>query len=67
MGRVYGALSTGVATVSLVSVLGFGGLLASLFGIVPVLTFAAGVTLAVGVVARLTLQRSTSDGPDKAT
>jgi predicted MFS family arabinose efflux permease len=67
MGRVYGALSTGVATVSLVSVLGFGGLLASLFGIVPVLTFAAGVTLGVGVVARLTLQRSTSDGPDKAT
>jgi predicted MFS family arabinose efflux permease len=55
MGRVYGALSTGVATVSLVSVLGFGGLLGSVFGIVPVLTFAAGVTLAVGVVARLTL------------
>lgn len=55
MGRVYGALSTGVATVSLVSVLGFGGVLASVFGIVPVLTFAAGVTLVVGLVAQLTL------------
>ncbi len=37
-GRVFGSLSTMVALICLVSVLGFGGALASVIGIVPVLT-----------------------------
>ena len=57
LGRVYGTVSTGVATVSLVSVLGFGGALASVLGIVPVLTLAAVAVIGSGVVAGASLRR----------
>ena len=54
-GRVFGSLSTMVALICLVSVLGFGGALASLIGIVPVLSLSALVTASAGVFARATL------------
>ena len=57
-GRVFGSLSTMVALICLVSVLGFGGALASVIGIVPVLTLSALITASAGVFARVTLGES---------
>ena len=66
-GRVFGSLSTMVALICLVSVLGFGGALASVIGIVPVLSLSALITASAGVFARVTLgesQRAMPDGAD---
>jgi MFS family permease len=66
-GRVFGSLSTMVALICLVSVLGFGGALASVIGIVPVLSLSALITASAGVFARVTLgesQPAMSEGAD---
>jgi hypothetical protein len=55
---VFGSLSTMVALICLVSVLGFGGALASAIGIVPVLTLSALITAVAGLFARVTLGAS---------
>ena len=65
-GRVFGSLSTMVALICLVSVLGFGGALASVIGIVPVLTVSALITASAGVFARVTLGESRSVVPGGA-
>jgi len=65
-GRVFGSLSTMVALICLVSVLGFGGALASVVGIVPVLSLSAAITASAGVFARVTLGESHRAMPDSA-
>ena len=65
-GRVFGSLSTMVALICLVSVLGFGGALASVIGIVPVLSLSALITASAGVSARVTLGESRRAMPDSA-
>ena len=65
-GRVFGSLSTMVALICLVSVLGFGGALASVIGIVPVLSLSAVITASAGVFARMTLGESRRGMPDNA-
>jgi MFS family permease len=65
-GRVFGSLSTMVALICLVSVLGFGGALASVIGIVPVLSLSALITASAGVFARVALGESRPAMPDGA-
>ncbi|HEX5578419.1 MAG TPA: MFS transporter [Candidatus Limnocylindria bacterium] len=65
-GRVFGSLSTMVALICLVSVLGFGGALASVIGIVPVLSLSALITASAGVAARVTLGEPRPAVPDAA-
>jgi len=65
-GRVFGSLSTLVALICLISVLGFGGALASVIGIVPVLSLSAVITASAGVFARITLDESHRAMPDNA-
>ena len=55
-----------VALICLVSVLGFGGALASVVGIVPVLSLSAAITASAGVFARVTLGESHRAMPDSA-
>jgi MFS family permease len=65
-GRVFGSLSTMVALICLVSVLGFGGALATAIGIVPVLSLSALVTASAGVFARFALREPQPALPDAA-
>jgi MFS family permease len=60
MGRVSGAFSTTMAVLSLVSVLGFAGTLGNVFGVIPMLNVAAGITVLAGALALVLLPRSTA-------
>lgn len=55
LGRVSGTLSTTIAVVSLVGVLGIAGPMGNIWGIVPILNFAACVTIASGLTGILFL------------
>ena len=60
-GRVYGALSTTMAILSLASV-AFSGTFAELFGIVPMLTVAGCVTILAGLLAVFLIPRAEQHG-----
>ena len=58
-GRVYGAVSTTIAVLGLVSIW-LAGILGEILGIVPMLSVAAGVTLVAGVLALVLLPKETA-------
>lgn len=60
-GRVYGALSTTMAILSLASV-AFSGAFAEIFGIVPMLTVAGCVTILAGILALFLIPRAERHG-----